>query len=105
MTMQIQGVDIETVMLLIASFTAGLALGAGYFIALWKTVSRLAHTTRPGRLVLISFVTRLAVLLAGLYFVMGGQWARLAAAMLGFVLMRMILTHYLGPKKTMQKVH
>jgi F1F0 ATPase subunit 2 len=46
-----------------------------------------------------SFVLRMAVVLPGFYFVMGGHWQRLATALMGFILMRMILTHHLGIDK------
>ena len=61
-------------------------LGAFYFIALWRTVQQLAgYATSPARLMLGSFVLRMAVVLAGFYFVMGGEhWERLAVAHDGF---------------------
>ncbi len=83
--------------ILAAAFAAGVGLGGFYFIALWRTVKRLAVTRHPARLMLLSFVVRLAVLLAGLYIVMDGHWERLAAAMVGFLLIRKILTVRLGP--------
>lgn len=96
---------VSTVMILAAAFTAGLALGAVYFIALWQTVRRLPSTASPVRLMLGSLVLRLAVLAVGFYFIMGGHWERMAAAMLGFVVMRKILTYRLGPQKAAQPVH
>ncbi len=91
--------------ILTAAFVAGIALGAFYFIALWQTVRRLSTTTSRARLMLASFMLRMAILLAGLYFVMGGHWERLAAAMLGFILIRKILEHHLGPQKALEAVH
>lgn len=84
---------------LVAAFTAGLILGAFYFIALWKTVRQLPSSKSPARLMLGSFILRMAVVMAGLYLLMGaGHWERLAAAMLGFIVMRKILTFRLGPQ-------
>ena len=91
--------NIITVVILFLAFTAGLALGAFYFITLWRTVKRLPDTSRPLRLMLGSFVLRMAVVLPGFYFVMGGKWQRLATALIGFILMRMILTRRLGTDK------
>ncbi len=93
---------LSMVMFLSMAFAAGLVLGALYFIALWQTVRRLTTTASPAHLILLSFILRMAVLLAGLYFVMGGHWERLAAAMVGFVLMRKILTYYLGPQEAVE---
>jgi F1F0 ATPase subunit 2 len=87
------------------SFAAGLVLGAFYFVALWRTVNRLSSTTSPVRLMLGSLILRLAVVTAGFYFVMGGHWERLAVAMLGFVVIRKILTYRLGPQKAAAAVH
>jgi F1F0 ATPase subunit 2 len=94
-----------TMIILMMSFAAGLALGAFYFVALWRTVNRLSSTTSPVRLLLGSLILRVAVVTAGFYFVMGGHWERLAVAMLGFVVMRKILTYRLGPQKALEAVH
>ncbi len=88
-----------TVIILCLAFTAGLVLGAFYFIALWRTVKRLSETPRPVRLMLGSFVVRIAVVLPGFYFVMSGHWERLGMALAGFVFMKVILTHRLGINK------
>ena len=85
---------------LVAAFAAGLALGAFYFIALWQTVQRLPVADSPARLMLVSFILRMAVVMAGFYLVMGGEhWERLAVAMLGFIIIRKILTYRLGSAK------
>ena len=96
---------LSTMIILMMSFAAGLVLGAFYFVALWRTVNRLSSTTSPVRLMLGSLILRLAVVTAGFYFVMGGQWERLAVAMLGFVVIRKILTYRLGPQKAAEAVH
>jgi len=91
--------NVITIVILSLAFAAGLALGAFYCIALWRTVKRLPDTPRPLRLMMGSFLLRMAVVLSGFYFVMGGEWQRLATALMGFILMRMILTHYIGMDK------
>jgi F1F0 ATPase subunit 2 len=100
MKMIYSNLDKTTVLLLLAAFTAGLALGAFYFIALWQTVQQLPTTKSPARLMMGSLIGRMAVLLAGFYLVMGaGHWERLVSAMLGFIIMRKILMLRLGPQK------
>jgi hypothetical protein len=48
----------------------------------------------------------MAVVMAGFYFIMGtGHWERLAAAMLGFIIVRKILTYRLGPQNAVETVH
>ena len=96
---------LSTMIILAAAFAVGLALGAFYFVALWETVRCLPETASPVRLMLGSLVLRMAVLTIGFYFTMGGHWERLALALLGFVVMRKILTYRLGPQKATQTAH
>ena len=91
--------NLTTVFILCLAFAAGVMLGAFYFIALWRTVKRLPDTSHPVRLMLGSFALRMAVALAGFYFVMGGHWERLAMALMGFIFMKVILTRRLGINK------
>lgn len=91
--------NIVNVAFLSGAFAAGLVLGAFYFIALWRTVRKVPDTPSPLRLMLGSFVVRTAVVLPGFYFVMNGHWERLVIALIGFILMRMILTRRLGMDK------
>jgi len=105
--MKMMHLNLDTTMVfhLITAFAAGLVLGAFYFIALWQTVRRLPSSKSQVRLVLGSFVIRIAVVMTGFYFIVGGgHWERLAVAMLGFVLMRKILTYRLGPQNEFQTV-
>ena len=88
--------NIVTVALLSGAFAAGLVLGAFYFIALWRTVRKLPDTPRPLRLMLGSFVVRIAVVLPGFYFVMSGHWERLVMALIGFIVARKVLTRRYG---------
>jgi F1F0 ATPase subunit 2 len=96
----------NVMLILILTFAAGLALGAFYFVSLWLTLQRLAETQSRARLLFISYILRLAVVLAAFYFLFrDGHWERLAATLIGFVVMRRILTHHFGPQKTMEAVH
>ncbi len=88
-----------TIVIFCLAFAAGLALGAFYFIALWRTVKKLPETLHPVRLMMGSFALRMAVVLMGFYFVMSGHWERLAMALMGFVFMKIILTRRLGIDK------
>ena len=88
--------NMTTVFILSLAFAAGVILGAFYFIALWRTVCKLPDTPHPLRMVLGSFVLRMAVVLPGFYFVMGGHWERLVLALAGFILMRRLLTRRYG---------
>jgi F1F0 ATPase subunit 2 len=90
---------------LVAAFAAGLALGAFYFTALWRTVRQLPLAKSPASMMLGSFIIRMVVVMAGFYFVMSGEhWERLATAMLGFFIMRKILTYHLAPQNAIKTV-
>jgi F1F0 ATPase subunit 2 len=91
---------------LIVAFAAGLALGAFYFTALWRTVRKLPEAQSPAGVMLGSFILRMAVVMAGFYLIMtGGHWERLAAAMIGFLIIRKILTYRLRPQNAVETVH
>jgi len=91
--------DTKMILYLLASFTAGAALGAAYFTGLWWTVRRLSKVQHPSKLLMGSFGVRIAMVLAGFFLIMhGGHWERLAVAMLGFIVVRKILTFALGPQ-------
>ncbi|MCX5848155.1 MAG: ATP synthase subunit I [Deltaproteobacteria bacterium] len=97
--------DVKMLFTLFAAFVAGLALGTFYFIALWQTVQRLSSAKSPAYLMLTSFILRMAVVMSGFYLVMsGGHWERLASAMLGFIIIRKILTYRLGPQNAAETV-
>jgi F1F0 ATPase subunit 2 len=105
MMMMNHSLDANLIFVMVAAFAAGLALGAFYFITLWHTVQRLPAAHGPARLMLVSFVLRMTVVLAGFYLIMGGEhWERLAAAMLGFIIIRKILTYLLGPQKVVEEI-
>jgi F1F0 ATPase subunit 2 len=81
---------------LLFSFLAGIGLGGAYFAGLWETVRKLPDAEKPERRVALSFALRMALVLSGFYLVMQGDWQRLAAAMVGFLLMREMLLRRLG---------
>jgi F1F0 ATPase subunit 2 len=80
------------------ALVAGIALGLIHFGGLWWTVRQVPTARRPGTLLLVSFVIRTAVMLAGTFWVMDGRWERLAACMVGFLVARVILTRRWGPE-------
>jgi F1F0 ATPase subunit 2 len=86
------------VWLLAQAWLAGAVLGAIYFGGLLMTVSRVLLTGRPALWVLGSFVLRIAVALSGFYVVADGDWQRLLACLLGFVMARQLLTHLTRPR-------
>jgi F1F0 ATPase subunit 2 len=83
---------------IIVALAIGAVLGAFYFGGLWMTVRRVG-TPQPASLLFVSFLVRMGVVLLGFYFVMDGRWERLVACMVGFVLARSVLIHFLHDTK------
>ena len=75
---------------------AGGLIGVLYFSGLWQTVRRLPDAPRPWRLLAVSYLQRLVLALGGFYLLMDGAWERLAAAVAGFIVVRVVMTKFLG---------
>ena len=74
--------------ILVVALAAGLLLGAVFFGGLWWTVRKGVSSKRPAHWFLWSFLLRMSLVLAGLYFVGRGDWRRLMACLLGFIIAR-----------------
>jgi F1F0 ATPase subunit 2 len=97
--------DIQTISLAVMAFGVGGLLGFVYFMGLWQTVQKMTLSRSPARVVVVSFVLRTAMVLVGFYVLMGaGHWERLVAALMGFILMRKILTDRKGPRQAVSGV-
>jgi len=81
---------------LIFSFLTGIGLGGVYFAGLWETIRKLPDVEKPVRRIALSYALRMTFVLSGFYFVMQGEWERLAAAMVGFLLMRELILRRFG---------
>ena len=86
----------ESVTFLLAAF-AGLLLGAVFFGGLWWTVQKGVASNHPALWFFGSFIARMSIVLAGFYFVGGGQWQRLLSCLAGFLLARFIVTWVTRP--------
>ena len=75
---------------------AGLLLGAMFFGGLWWTVRKGLCSTRPALWFLGSLLLRMVIAVGGFYLVSGGQWQRLLACLLGFVIARLLVTALTG---------
>ena len=79
------------ILLLILAGVAGAALGAIFFGGLWWTVRKGVSSPRPALWFFGSLLARMSIVLAGFYFVGSGHWERLVAALLGFIVARLIV--------------
>ena len=78
-------------------------LGAIFFGGLWWTVRRGVSSGRPALWFLGSGLLRMSVVAAGFYFVGGGQWRRLVACLVGFVVARLVVLWLTRPAQENQK--
>ena len=81
----------ETLSLALAG-VAGLLLGVIFFGGLWWTVHKGVSSPRPALWFLGSGVVRMSIALAGFYFVGRGHWKRLLLCLVGFLVVRLIVT-------------
>ena len=81
----------ETLALVLA-WIAGGALGAFFFGGLWWTVRKSLASAKPALWVFGSLLLRMGVTMTGFYFVAGGDWQRLLASLVGFVMARQLVT-------------
>tara|TARA_R110001583_G_scaffold45759_2_gene143838 strand:+ start:17093 stop:17374 length:282 start_codon:yes stop_codon:yes gene_type:complete len=79
---------------LILSLIVGMALGLFFFGGLWWTVRKATTSTNPALWFLGSVMLRMTVVMSGFYVVMAGDWRRLCLALLGFIIARMLITHF-----------
>jgi F1F0 ATPase subunit 2 len=86
----------ETLTLALA-WLAGGALGAIFFGGLWVTVCKGVSSPRPALWFFGSLLLRMSIVLAGFYFVSGGQWKRLVACLVGFIIARVVVTWLMRP--------
>jgi F1F0 ATPase subunit 2 len=73
---------------LILALLAGVSLGTIFFAGLWWTTRRAVSSPRPAVWFLGSLVLRAIIAAAGFIFIAQGDWRRLVACLLGFLLAR-----------------
>ena len=74
------------------AWLAGAALGAIFFGSLWWTVRKGLSSKQPGWWFFAGLLLRMATAMGGFYVVAAGQWQRLLACLLGFVIARVLVT-------------
>ncbi len=70
----------------------GALLGVFFFAGLWWTVRKLESSKQVALLFLGSMLLRTSVVILGFYFILGDNWQRLLAGLLGFIIARIIVT-------------
>ncbi len=82
----------ELVLIPIA-FVVGITLGVVFFGGLWFTVKSTINAKFPALWLLGSIVLRFGITLLGFYYVCEGNWQRLVACVLGFILARFVVLY------------
>lgn len=79
---------------LLPPFTGGLLLGVLFFGGLWWTVRKGVVSTRPALWFFSSYVLRLSLAAVGFAVLADGDWSKLAAGFLGFVIVRLYVARF-----------
>jgi len=85
----------------VAVLLAGMTLGCFYFGGLWLTTRALTRVPKahlrlgswfsPAVTMLLSFIGRIGITLAGVYWLMQGNWIRALVVVLGILLARFLV--------------
>jgi len=79
---------------LMLALLEGILLGVFFFAGLWWTVRQLDSSKHVALLFLTSMLLRTSFVILGFYFILGDNWQRLLAGLLGFVIARIIITRF-----------
>ncbi len=77
---------------LLFALLEGALLGVFFFAGLWWTVSKIESAKHVAFLFLGSMILRTGIVVLGFYFILGDNWQHLLAGLLGFVIVRIIIT-------------
>jgi len=75
---------------------AGILIGLIFFGGLWWTVRKGISSKQPALWFFVSLLLRMGITLLGFYFIGRGDWQRLVACLLGFVIARFVVMFLTG---------
>ena len=78
--------------ILAGNLFAGILLGGFFFGGLWWTIRSRSPSQWSGLLFSASFLLRMTVAVTGFYVVSHGEWRKLLACLVGFLLARIAVT-------------
>ena len=78
--------------ILAGNLLAGILLGGFFFGGLWWTIRSRSPSQWSGLLFSASFLLRMTVAVTGFYVVSHGEWRKLLACLVGFLLARIAVT-------------
>lgn len=81
------------------AFFIGILMGIVFFGGLYLTVQKLSEVRNPALLMGVSFIARMAVLLAGFYYVSKDGYRQILFALLGAIAVRFIMIFLVNSPK------
>ncbi|WP_259367037.1 MULTISPECIES: ATP synthase subunit I [unclassified Colwellia] len=82
----------------------GAMLGVFYFAGLWWTVRQLGSSQYVALLFVFSLLFRTSTVIVGFYLILGDNWLRLVAGLVGFMVVRFLATRY-SDNSTEKSIH
>ena len=79
----------------IAAFITGILLGGIFFGGLWWTIQKGLSATNPALWFISSLILRVAITVSGFYFIAAGNWQKLVVCLVGFIITRFLISHFL----------
>lgn len=76
---------------MIVSFLIGLLLGVLYFGGLYFSTQKFSSVKRPALFMILSFVLRMGILIAGFYYLSKSGYKNILIGLLGVMLVRFIM--------------
>ncbi len=88
---------------IISTFVVGAFLGLFFFGGLWWTVQKAVWSTRAGPYFVVSLLLRTSVVLAGFYYFGSGNWQRMLACLVGFIIARIVILRLIPQPKELHE--
>jgi F1F0 ATPase subunit 2 len=82
---------LQTTLILVPQMLGGIVLGTLFFVGLWWTVRQSNTAKNPAVLMLGSLIVRMAIVLAGFYWLGANDWKRIMACFIGFFIARFVI--------------
>jgi F1F0 ATPase subunit 2 len=76
---------------MLPSLVLGAVLGIIFFGGLWLTINKALHSKKVALLFVVSFILRIAIVLAGLYYVSQNSWQKMLVCLAGFLIARTVI--------------
>jgi F1F0 ATPase subunit 2 len=77
--------------LIITALLFGICLGAVYFGGLWITVELLPAFQRLTLVIVVSYLIRITLTMAGFYYILVIDWKQFVSCAIGFILVRQLI--------------